>query len=116
MRITNNCMIAKSKTNSDFTEFQLEVINEAIKELNHLHYRKGSNNDHYFFTKKEVDYVLERVPDTLVCYSVIFNDFGEIYCYKLSPLCCKEYRNFDSSKPRKPRKRKIKAEKEEINK
>lgn len=85
--------------NSKFSQFQIELIEDAIHELSRPHYRIKESNDHYFYKKTEVDCVISQLPDpSLYTMTVILDEFGDTYCYKLSPVLQKERRVYKSKR------------------
>ena len=88
--IINSTSVA-SKTS--FTQFQLEVMEEAIRDLSNPHYRKFDEEGHCFFKRSELEYVLSKLPNhDYFTISVILDEFGDTYCYELKPVIFKETR------------------------
>lgn len=81
-----------SKTS--FTQFQLEIMEEAIRDLSKPHYRKYDEEGHCFFKRSELEYVLSQLPNhDYFTISVVLDEFGETYCYELKPVIFKESRS-----------------------
>lgn len=95
--------VIKNKFNSenDCISYDIQLlIDEAIDHFNKIRLRKRAGDERFFYTKLEVDKVLQGLNDPNSVEIIVHKDsFNNIFCYEINrTVFAQETRNFKKKK------------------